>query len=400
MSARLFLSMSPGEIRAALEEKGELAAFRLVRTGAPVRVGEVFLGRVVALRPELPAAFVDIGLGRPAFLDAKDTDLHRGIAGMTEGQELLVEVTKEARADKAVGIRVFRGKGERQAKIEALARDRQPPSRLEAAPPPIVDLLRALIGSRPDRIVIDDRAGFAAARAYLQRRHADLSVGLMLYTETMPLFEHAGLAGAIDELLASRLMLSCGGVVFIETTHAGTIIDVDSGRASALGANIEAARKVAQQIRLRNIGGPVVIDFIGTTKKSEQEEVLATLRSAIDSDPEKPELLGRTRLGHIELVRRRRGAPLAEILFEQATDGSWRKTALTLALEALRAAAREALAQPGRALALAVHPEIAAALASGEGGAARHELEGRLAVPCRVEAQPERTRDSFDVRFG
>ena len=400
MSTRLFLSMSPGEIRAALEEEGELAAFRLMRAGAPVRVGEVFLGRVVALRPELPAAFVDIGLDRPVFLDAKDADLRRGIAGLTEGQELVVEVTKEPRADKAAGVRVVHAKGERQAKIEALARERQPPSRLEAAPPPIVELLRALIDSRPDRIVIDDRAGFAAARAYLQRKHADLAARLMLYTESMPLFEDAGLATAIDDLVAPRLMLSGGGAVFIEMAHAGTIIDVDSGRASALSANVEAARKVAKQIRLRNIGGPIVIDFIGTTKKSEQDEVLATLRSALGSDPEKPEVLGWTRLGHIELVRRRRGAPLAEILFEQTSDGSWRKTALTLALEALRTAAREARAQPGRALALAVHPEIAAALDSGEGGAARRELEGRLAVSCRIEAQPERARDSFDIRFG
>ncbi len=398
MSRTLFLSVSPGEIWAALDEDGELAALRLMRTGAPSRVGEIFLGRVVALRPELPAALVDIGLDRPGFLDARDADPQGGIAGLTEGQALIVEVTKEARADKAAGLRVLRARGAKRERIETAARGAKPPARLAAARTPVAALLAGFLDARPDRIVIDDRAAFAEARGFLAREAPAFADVLALHAEATPLFEAAGLAGALESVLGARVELPCGGALHIEPTHAGTMIDVDSGRAPALAANLEAAREAARQIRLRNLAGPIVIDFVGLKKRQARDEVLAALEAALGADPEKPDILGWTRLGHVELVRRRRAAPLADILFERTLDGALRKTALTVALAILRAAEREARAQPGKALAVSVHPEIAAALTEGEGGAARRALEARLGLTLGIEAEPQRGRETFDIR--
>ncbi len=396
MRSTLFIAVSPGEIWGALDEDGELAALHLVRPGAPSQIGGIFLGRIVALRSELPAALVDIGFARPGFLDGRDADPRQGLAGLTEGQALIVEVTKEARADKAVGLRALRG--ERLARIEAAARQEKPPARLDKPEPAIAALLAACLKPAPESIVIDDRVAFAEARIALARQSPDLSSRLTLYTDATPLFEHAGLAAAIETALAPLVELAHGGALHIETTHAATMIDVDSGKASALAANLDAARAVSRQIRLRNLAGPIVIDFVGMKKRQDCDRVLAALKTALGDDREKPEILGWTRLGHLELVRRRRRAPLAEMLYERGEDGAFRKTALTVALEALRAAEREARAQPGRALILALHPDIASVLMDGQGLAAKQGLEARLGQALAIEAQQTRARETFDIR--
>lgn len=397
MSGTLFIAVSPGEMWAALEEEDELSELRLIRTGAPSQVGEIVLGRIVALRPELSAVLVDIGLERPGFLDASDVDRKTGIAGLTEGQALIVEVTKDAHADKAAGLRVLRMTGEKRAAIEEAARGAKPPARLKAPEPPIAALLDSFLNPPPDRIVIDDRAVFAAARNFLLRQAPDLVERLELDTEAAPLFEQAGLAGAIEQVLSPRVALQGGATLIIETTHAATMIDVDSGSALALGANLAAARAVARQIILRNLAGPIVIDFVGMKKRGDHDKVLTALKSALVADREKPEILGWTRLGHVELVRRRRQPPLADILYERSADGALRKTAMTIGLEALRAVDRAVRTQPGRVPSLSVHADIAAVLAQGEGLAARQLLETRLGQGLMIEAQPRCARDAFEI---
>ncbi|MGH7090780.1 MAG: hypothetical protein ACREFQ_17930, partial [Stellaceae bacterium] len=103
MSRTLLVSVAPGELWAALCEAGEPVELTVLRRSAEPRVGEFLLGRVVALKPELPAALVDIGLDRPGFLSAEDT-LERSLAGITEGAALLLQVAKEARGGKAVNL--------------------------------------------------------------------------------------------------------------------------------------------------------------------------------------------------------------------------------------------------------------------------------------------------------
>src|SRR5581483_3430622 len=107
----------------ALIEESELVALTVVREGTADAVGAVYLGRVVALRPDLPAALIDIGLERPGFLDARDADKQRGIAGLTEGAAVTVEILKAARLDKAAGLRIVRADDPRHNAYAAAARD-------------------------------------------------------------------------------------------------------------------------------------------------------------------------------------------------------------------------------------------------------------------------------------
>ncbi|HET7594380.1 MAG TPA: ribonuclease E/G [Stellaceae bacterium] len=466
MSGTLLIAASPGELWAALIENETLRQLRVFRADAGRgRIGEVILGRVVALKPELPAALVDIGTARPAFLSGEDAAPGSGIAALAEGEAITVQVTKEARADKAVGVstrlrlagrfldltpgragisaakdvppaererllavlRDIVGAGEgfvlraaasdaapadlaadaesvrsRWRAIEAARARLRAPAPLEPPPTPLATLLAAFAPAAPEAIIIDERAAFAEARGWLARHRPELAGRLSLHREKQPLFEHHGIAGDIAAALAPRVLLPDGGALTIELTAAATMIDVDSGAASRgrkaqaaiLAANLAAAQQAARQIRLRNLAGPIVIDFVGMRDRRDRDRVRAALTAALaDTDTE---VLGWTRLGHLELVRKRRHAPLAELLFERAPGGGLVKTPLTVALDALRALAREAEAAPALAPSLRVHPEVAAAL-TGEAAPARHELEARLGRGIEIVAEPARARDGFDI---
>jgi ribonuclease G len=460
VSRDLLIAVSPGELWAALVEEGQLAALRVLRPGAGGQVGEIHLGRVVGVRPELPAALVDIGLERPGFLSAEDALPRGSLAELDKGRAIIVQIAKDARADKATGLSmrprlagrlldllphragITAAKGvaaaERDRLAAALATSaaadggfvlqaaaagaapaevvaeaealrarwraivarsaaRRAPALLEDAEPAVAMLLAELAAAPLDAIVIDDRAAFAEARQWLARDRPALAGQLALHRETSPLFEHYGIAEDVAAALAPRIALPDGVAVTIEHSAAATLIDVDSGSTAAAGlaANLRAAREVARQIRLRNLAGPIVVDFIGMRDKGQRERVRVLLAEllALDGDSD---VLGWTRLGHLELVRKRRHAPLAELLFERVPGGGLRKTAATVALEALRAVARDAAASPGRAPALRVAPEVAAAL-DGAARAGRQALETRLGRPLAVTAEPGRLRDAFDI---
>lgn len=460
-ACQLFIAATPGELWGALWQDDEVVELRLLRTGSRGRIGDIHLGRIVGLRPELPAALIDIGIDRPAFLSGQDMPPQTRFAGLTEGQVVIVQIAKEARADKAAGVtlrlrlagqfldlaplrdgtdaarglaagererlaaalRESEGSGSgfvirpaaagaavadlvaeaaalraRWQSILAASRRAQPPSRLEAPEPMIGTLIAEFLDLGLERIVVDDRAAFAEARGWLMRRHKGLVERLTLHHGPGALFDESGVSAAIETALAPRVALAGGGTLTIESNAAATMIDVDSGSDNALLAvNLAAASAAARQIRLRNLAGPIVIDFIATKRPGERDRVLAALASALAVDPAAPQLLGWTRLGHVEIIRKRRHPPLGEMLFEHIPGGGLTKTALTVALEGLRAAAREADAAAGQALTLFVHSAVAASLADGDAAPARRELEGRLGRRLSVVAEPARQRDTFVV---
>jgi Ribonuclease G/E len=122
----------------------------------------------------------------------------------------------------------------------------------------------------------------------------------------------------------------------------------------------------------------------------------AALAHALATDPMQPQLLGWTRLGHLELVRRRRTRPLTDSLLEPAPGGAFVKTVVTVAHEALRALRREAQGQPGHAWRLTVAPAVAAGLA-GEVASAVRALEDRFGRPIAITADGALGRDRFQI---
>jgi len=293
----------------------------------------------------------------------------------------------------------------RWAAIEERRARAEPPACLETVPP-LARLLEAFVDEAVEEIVVDDSAVLAETRAWLAREKQGLVEHLSLHRGPPPLFEMAGVGDAVASLLDPRVALAGGGALTIEPTAAATLIDVDSGSLEGegrsgedalLAVNLEAAATVARQIRLRGLAGALVVDFIALRRRESRERLLEAFRAALAIATPEVQLLGWTRLGHVELTRPRREAPLHEIVFEHAGHGGYIKTTLTVGLEALAATARRSAAEPARAPELCVHPGVAAVLA-GEASPARKALETRLGQPLAVVAEPGRARDSFDIR--
>ena len=147
---------------------------------------------------------------------------------------------------------------------------------------------------------------------------------------------------------------------------------------------------------MRNLGGGIVIDFVGLDGRALRGRVRDALADALARDPRRATLLGWTRLAHLELVPPRHGRPLAEALLEQDAYAGPLKTAITVGHEALRALQREARAQPGRSWRLIVAPDVASALGGGAAKAFRM-LEERFGRRIAIETDTGLDRDRFQI---
>ncbi len=381
MTAELLIAVGPGEWRAAWIEDGE-ARELYVERGDTKPPGSRHLGRVVRVVPALDAALVDIGDERPGFLPLREAPLS---ATVTEGAALVVEVRREAWQDKAPRL------SGKLSDPSALPGGFDPPLQLFPTPG-LAAALALRLPARPAWIAADD----AAALAELRRVFPDIEVTVRRGDEWP-----VDLDTLFETALSPSLALRESGSLHIDETRAATMIDVDTGSPAgassaraALAANRAAARLVAQELRQRNIGGAVVVDFVGLERRDHREQVLATLTIALADDPAKPQVLGWTRLGHLELTRPRRGRSLADAMLEPAGR---RKQPVALAHEALRRVQREARMSPAAAWRLRVAPAIAAAL-HGSAAPALRMLENRLGR--RIAIEPVDGLDGFDIAPG
>jgi ribonuclease G len=390
LARELLIAAGPGEWRAALLED-HVSVELFVERGDYNEAGSIHLGRVRQLVPALGAALVDIGADRPAFLPQSEV-MPRG-KKVHEGERVIVQIRREAQGGKAARVTMGLSPGQRLQEICDRAGRLDPPARLD----PLASFAAALAGAistQPQRVLVDDPAAIADIRAAF----SDTGIEHLAESE-WPI----DLDDVFAEALSETLMLPGGGRVHFEATRAGMLTDVDSGtpemgspEQTGLATNLAAAATVARQIRLRNLGGGIVIDFVGVDRRASRERVRAALAEALALDPANPQILGWTRLGHLELVRPRRGRPLPEVLLERRPDGTLVKTALTVAHEALRTLRREARAQPGRQWRLVVAPDVAAALTGAAAPAVRH-AEQRFARNLTIEPDAGRGREQFQI---
>jgi Ribonuclease G/E len=384
---QLLIAAGPGEWRAALVENGVVVEL-LVERGEGVEAGSIYLGRVARLLPALGASLVDIGGDRPGFLPDREI-VPRG-RRLDEGERTVVQVRREAQGGKAARL-TMRIAPPAAAAVEALAAGRDPPARLH----PAASFAAALAGAAPgaDEILADDMAVIPEIRAAFP----DAAVALAA-EEEWPV----DLGALFDQALSPVVPLDSGGSVHIDTTPAAVLIDVDSGtpasgsaERTALQVNLAAAAVIAREIRRRNLGGGIVVDFVGLDSAPLRRRVQAALAAALAADPARPQILGWTGLGHLELVRPRRRRSLSEALLDPEA-GVPRKSALTVAFEALRTLRRASRAAPGRKWRLIVAAEIAAAF-TGAAAGALDALEKRFGQKIAIEAEPARSRERFDI---
>jgi len=343
-------SCGPGEIRVAVMQDCVLLDYAIDRPGAPDGIGDLHAGRVCAVMPAMAGVFVTLD-GAEGFLPDSE-----GGAGLTEGAMVTVRVTRAAQGGKGPRL-TARGTG---VPCEA------PVRLLRRGPGP---LLR-LAGTYPEApISFDDAVLFAQHRAAFGGR-AQL-VGQA--------FDDA-LEGEVEALAESVVALPGGLRASIVPTPALTAIDVDGAgatgerapkSASQLAANRAAIPALVRQIRLRNLGGAILLDFAGMPARK-RAALGPLLEASLREDPAKPRLLGFTALGLAEILRPRTAPPLHELLSGPLAAG----------LAALRHAART----PGARLVLRASPAVVSALQADP--SALPDLARRLTHPIILTSDP------------
>lgn len=279
-----------------------------------------------------------------------------------------------------------------------------PPACLHREPGAVERLLRDWVSSGLSRVVVDGRAAHAAALAHARAHFPELAGAIQLHTGAGPLFEVEGVEEEIEAALHPRVHLPSGGEIVIERTEALVVVDVNSAGHTARGraedtirdTNLEAAAEIARQIRLRGLAGRIVVDFIAMERAEDRRRVQQALERAAEDDRSPVRVGGFSPLGLMEVTRRRGRESLAEVLCEPWAPGVPVKTALTVALEVLRAARQSAATAPGRALTAMAAPEVIEAL-KAEAAAALVALEAMLGRPLALRARTDPERGSFEI---
>ncbi len=228
------------------------------------------------------------------------------------------------------------------------------PGALHGEAHPVERALRDHAGPFVRRVVIDQADGLKRARDYCAAHAPDFAQRLELHKGPGPLFDSHDLEAVIEEAMERRVPLPSGGSITLETTEALTAIDVNSGsyadpgglERTSLQTNLEAARAIAWQLRLRGIGGIVVADFIHLEDKANIRAVLEVLENAFADDRVPVRVVGISELGLVQLTRKRTGEPLAHYFSEPCSHCGGGATVPTRATMAARIE-RRAMAESG-----------------------------------------------------
>ncbi|OBQ37661.1 MAG: ribonuclease E [Anabaena sp. CRKS33] len=188
-------------------------------------------------------------------------------------------------------------------------------------------VLRDMYGADVNRIVVDSSTGLKRVKQYLQVwSGGQTPQGLLIdhHRDRSPILEYFRINAAIREALRPRVDLPSGGYIIIQPTEALTVVDVNSGsftrsataRETVLWTNCEAAAEIARQLRLRNIAGVIVVDFIDMESRRDQMQVLEHFNKALKADKARPQIAQLTELGLVELTRKRQGQNIYELFGE------------------------------------------------------------------------------------
>jgi len=249
--------------------------------------------------------------------------------------------------------------------------------------------VRDLFTMEVDRLVIDSEDEYRHVMEFIRTFSPHLEGNVELYQGADPIFEVFGIEMETSRFLQNKIWLKSGGYIVIEATEALTAIDVNTGsyvgkinlEDTILKTNLEAVKEIAYQLRFRNIGGLIVIDFIDMEKIQNRERVFQVFKEVLSRDKAKTNVLPISELGLIEMTRKRTRAALRSVLMEACPycEGTGRiKSKKTICYDLLRDLERECLLYPDRSEVFAlVHPEIETVLREDEQESVM-DLERRL----------------------
>ncbi|WP_036487636.1 Rne/Rng family ribonuclease [Myxosarcina sp. GI1] len=239
------------------------------------------------------------------------------------GMGLLVRTEAEGKAEEAI-IEDLEFLQKQWESIQYQANSAKPPILLNRDDDFIQRVLRDVYSADVNTIVVDSPAGVKRIRQHLMNWSGGRSpqgVFIDHHQEQQPILEYYRVNAAIREALKPRVELPSGGYIIIEPTEALTVIDVNSGsftrsataRETVLWTNTEAATEIARQLRLRNIGGVIVVDFIDMDSRRDQLKLLEHFTKALKGDKARPQIAQLSELGLVELTRKRQGKNIYEL---------------------------------------------------------------------------------------
>jgi ribonuclease E len=245
------------------------------------------------------------------------------------GMGLLVRTEAEGKPEEDI-IRDLESLQKQWELIQQEANSTRPPALLNRDDDFIQRVLRDMYTAEVNRIVVDSHAGMKRVKQHLASWNMGRSIETVLvdhHRDRLPILEYFRVNAAIREALKPRVDLPSGGYIVIEPTEALTVIDVNSGsftrsataRETVLWTNCEAATEIARQLRLRNIGGVIIIDFIDMDSRRDQLQVLEHFNKALKADKSRPQIAQLSELGLVELTRKRQGQNLYELFGQTCT---------------------------------------------------------------------------------
>ena len=240
------------------------------------------------------------------------------------------------------------------------------------------DLLRKAITTAVDkkfeRILVDNYSTYQTLKNIYKRYEKEHPLKIDLYRDTIPIYERFGVEKEIEKALRRKIWLGCGGYLYFDRTEAMYTIDVNSGRSTVnkndkaanveetlVRINLEAAEEIARQLRLRNLGGLVICDFIDMRYRKNQRRVLDRLKECMKEDSAKCQILGMSEFGLVEMTRQRQRESLTQTLLTSCPYCSGKgqiKTFESTSIEIERALKKIILHENQYALQLKVHPEL------------------------------------------
>ncbi len=314
MARAVYFHQNPLGSIAALTEDGDLLELVCARLDQTNSLGNIYSGRVQAINKAAGGAFVDIGGNDAGFLPQK-----RFPANLHEGAILVIEVDREAEP----------GKGPRLKLFDHPVREEMKPKLLSAAL------------SRPLQ-ALKSWATEPEVQIHADANLSQLNLPFERYRAAEFIFDAVGLQEVLDSVMAPSIRLPSGGNIIIEPTTSMTTVDVNSGRSQSnsnhkniMLTNDEAAEMLARHLRLRNIGGLLVVDFLRMNHQRDRDQILSKLKRSVDTDTQ---IGGFTALGLVDMSRRQRGFSLNEETIRLFTIGR--------ILAALRQQARQSHRRP------------------------------------------------------
>ena len=288
--------------------------------------------------------------------------------------------------------------------------ERKPPALLHRDLNLVERILRDYVSDDFTGIWIDSEDEYGKVVEFVSRFQPKLVNKVKLYTKEQPIFEEFGIQHELDKALRAKVWLKSGGYIVINHTEALVAIDVNTGKFVGKGStrledtivktNLEAVKEIVRQIRLRDLGGIIVVDFIDMEERRNREKVLGALQQALEQDKAPSKALSFNEFGLVCITRKRTKQALERVLCQpcpSCTGSGMVKSIPTLCYEIQAEARKMAMAEhEGPNLTLRVHPEIAKALKTRE-SILIDELEQNAHKHIIIQSDPTLHWEQYDI---